>query len=334
MQLRELGKTNLKVSVIGFGGIPIQRIGFDESKRVIDACFDNGINFFDTARVYSDSEEKLGYALEGRGDFVVSTKSTAKTAGDMAEDIEISLDNLKLDKIDLYNIHFVRDKKSLNRIMGKGGALEAVKEARDDGKVDHIGVTTHMPDVAKYAIGANEFETIMLPFNFVEMEMGPMIDMANDADMGVIVMKPLAGGNIKNVAASLKFIKDYKISTIIPGMDSVEQVEANSRIGIKPPKITDEEIKRLEEEKKELGKDFCHRCEYCMPCPNGLDIPILLLYEVYYSKYNLHKWAFERYAEQTYKASDCKECGVCETRCPYNLPIREKLKKVKEVFGE
>jgi predicted aldo/keto reductase-like oxidoreductase len=332
MQFRRLGRTGLKVSVIGFGGIPIQRIGFDETKAVIDACFENGINFFDTARVYSDSEEKLGYALKGRRDFIISTKSTAKSRGDMARDVDTSLNNLKLDKIDLYNIHFVRDKNSLNRIMGKGGALEAVKEAMENGKIDHLGVTTHMPDVAEKAIETNEFETLMVPFNYMEMEMESVIEMANDVDMGTIIMKPLAGGSIRNAAASLKFIKDYNVSTIIPGMDSVGQVEENTRA--ESSKITKGEIKKLEEEKKQLGKDFCHRCEYCMPCPNGLDIPILLLYEVYYSKYNLRKWASERYAEQSHRASDCKECGVCEARCPYNLPIREKLKKVAEVFGE
>ena len=331
MQYRKLGRTGLKISALGFGGIPIQRVGFKETKEIIDKCFELGINFFDTARAYSDSEEKLGYALQDRSDFVISSKSKNPTKGGILRDIDLSLRNLKLEKIDLYHAHFIRDEGEFKRIMGKDGAMKGLKQARDEGKIDFIGFSGHTAEVVKEIMETNEFDSVMIPFNFLERDVEDLIDLANGLDTGVIVMKPLAGGAIKNTSASLKFILQYGISSVIPGMDSPGQVVKNVEV-FKNLKISDEELSELENETKKLGKNFCHRCEYCIPCPQGLDIPLILLYGVYYKNYGLEKWSSSLYKLLEVKASDCAKCGACEEKCPYSLPIREMLDEVAEIF--
>jgi len=331
MQRRDLGITGLEISALGFGGIPIQRVDFEETKAIIDKCFEFGINFFDTARAYSDSEEKLGYALQGRDKFVISSKSRERTKEGILQDIDQSLRNLKVEKIDLYHAHFIRDMNVFNQIMSKGGALEGLRQARDDGKIDYLGFSGHTAEVVKQIMESNEFDSVMIPFNFLERDMEDFIDLAKGLGMGVIVMKPLAGGMMRNAPASLKFILKRDISSVIPGMDSPEQVVQNAKI-FENLEVSSEEFSELEEEVKRLDKNFCHRCEYCIPCPNGLDIPLILLYVVYYKNYGLKDWASGLYDMLEVKASNCAKCGACEQKCPYSMPIRKMLEEAVEIF--
>lgn len=336
MEKRFLGKTELEVSAIGFGGIPIQRLDKDKAVDLIKELNNQGINFIDTARGYTISEELIGYGLEkvGRDKFILATKSMARDYEGMKNEIETSLNNLRTECIDLYQLHNVRTEADYNKVIGEDGALKALKEAKAEGKIRHIGITSHDLKTLNKAIESGYFETIQFPYNPVERQAEELFEKANKLGIGVIVMKPLAGGAIINAELSLRFIlENPNVSAAIPGMDSIEQIEKNARIGNKYKRLSNAERDIILAEAKELGTEFCRRCGYCAPCPQGIDIPGQFLMEGYYSRYNLKDWAKERYSGFTSKASDCIECGKCETRCPYDLPIRKMLKKVANILG-
>jgi len=327
MQYRDLGKTGLKISAVGFGGIPIQRVPAGGVDAIINRALDLGINFFDTARGYTDSESKLGAVLKiRRQKIIIATKSLARTGEGMAADIKRSLDTLGVDYIDLYQLHNVKDKAALEQVLSPGGALAALKEAKKDGLIKHIGITGHIKSFLLEALKTGEMETVQFPFNAVELNgVQELLDLANQMGIGVIVMKPLAGGAIRNTGLALRFILEHPVSTVIPGMDSLEQVDENVRAGNEPLTLSTDERKILMEEAGKLGDAFCRRCEYCQPCQQGIDIPTVFLLDGYFSRYNLKGWARERYQDLQARADSCLECGECEERCPYNLPIRRML---------
>ncbi len=335
MLQRRLGRTELQVSVVGFGGIPIQRIDIACADKLVNHALDLGINFFDTARAYSDSEEKIGLALKNRRDeAIIATKSMARDKQAMAADIETSLETMGVDCIDLYQLHNVKDKETIEQIMGADGALAALKEAKEEGKIKHIGVTGHIRDILLEIMQTGELETVQFPFNPVEAsDSGKLFDLAEKMDMGVIIMKPLAGGALTNGKTALSFILEHPVTVAIPGMDCIEQVEENASVGISPRPLSQLEREELARIAAKLGTRFCRRCEYCLPCPQGIDIPTLFLLDGYYTRYNLQDWAKQRYQTIEIKADDCSECGECEERCPYSLPIREMLKEVGERLG-
>lgn len=336
MEKRRLGKTNLEVSVIGFGGIPIQRVDEDLAIKLLKESYNKGINFIDTARGYNQSEELIGTAVEkiGRENFIIATKSMKRDYMGMKEDVEISLKNLKTDYIDLYQFHNVRSMEELNTITSDNGALKALKEAKEKGLIKEIGITGHTPEILEKALELGEFSTVQCPYNPVERQAENLFKKANDMEIGVIVMKPLAGGAITKGELSLRFIVDNpNVTVAIPGMESIEQINENSLVGIDMRKLTKEEEEELFGEANSLGAEFCRRCGYCLPCPQGIDIPVQFLMEGYYTRYNLKDWAQERYDAMENRATNCVECGQCEPRCPYNLPIRKMLKNVVEKLG-
>lgn len=327
MEYRTLGKTGLKVSVIGFGGIPIQRVSGTEAAGIINRALDLGINFFDSARAYTDSEEKLGAVIKSRRDeAVVATKSMARTKEAMAADIRKSLETMGLEYIDLYQLHNVKSNKDLDKVLGPDGALAALLEAKKEGLVRHIGVTGHIKDFLAETLQLEEIETVQFPFNAVETAGVPaLLEQALEKGTGVIVMKPLAGGALRNSDLALRYIMEHAVTTVIPGMDSLEQVEKNAGAGSPPRPLTAAEKEFLDEEVNTLGGGFCRRCEYCKPCSRRIDIPTVFLLDGYYTRYNLQGWARERYQDLRAKVDACVDCGECEERCPYNLPIRRML---------
>lgn len=336
MQRRILGKTGLEISAIGFGGIPVQRVDKENAAILIEELNKQGINFIDTARGYTISEELIGYGLEkvGRDKFVLATKSMARDYQGMKNDIKISLKNLRTEYIDLYQLHNVRTEADFNKVISEDGALRALKEAKKEGIIKHIGMTSHDLNTLEKGVESGYFDTIQFPYNPVERQAEELFKKANSLGLGVIVMKPLAGGAITNAELSLRFILENKnISVAIPGMDNIEQVKENARVGNEYRKLNSAERDIILTEAKELGTEFCRRCGYCAPCPKGIDIPSQFLMEGYYTRYNLKDWAKERYMAFSSKASDCIECGQCETRCPYNLPIRNMLQKVVNILG-
>lgn len=336
MEKRILGRTDFEVSVIGLGGIPIQRVDEDMAVKIIKEGLDKGINFIDTARGYNQSEELIGNALEklGRDKFYLATKSMKRDYNGILEEMNTSLKLLKTDYIDLYQFHNIRSFEELDQILSETGALKALKEAKDKGIIREIGITSHSPEILDKAIDTGEFSTIQCPYNPIEQQAEEVFKKAKEKNIGVIVMKPLAGGAITKGELSLRFIvNNPNISVVIPGMDTIEQVKSNTLVGIEVRKLTEEEEKELFQEANALGSEFCRRCGYCLPCPQKIDIPLQFLMEGYYTRYNLKDWAKTRYDAMESKASNCVECGLCETKCPYNLPIRKMLKNVVAKLG-
>lgn len=325
-----LGNTDMKIKRVGFGGIPIQRITQEDTNRVIDELEKQGINFIDTARGYTVSEEYIGNALEGRRNkFYIATKSMSRDYESMKADIELSLKKLKSDYIDLYQIHNLKPEE-FETIFDKDKAYRALLEAKQEGKIRNIGITSHSLDTIQMAIKTDKFSTIQFPYNIVENQADEVFKEANKKGIGIIVMKPLAGGALDDAKLAIKYIlsKQY-IDVVIPGMENVDQVKENVST-LENIDLTEEDNIKIEEIKSTLGKRFCRRCEYCLPCPVGINIPQLFLLEGYYTRYNLKEWAKERYASMDKKANECVECGMCETKCPYELPIREMLKNTSE----
>ncbi|TJX14406.1 aldo/keto reductase [Tissierella creatinini] len=331
MEKRILGRTNFEVSSVGIGGIPIQRVGKEEAIGIIREALNQGMNFIDTARAYLASEELIGHALEelGRDKFILATKSMARTYDGIKEEFHTSLKLLKTDYIDLYQFHNVKSKEDYEKIMGEGGAYQAVKDLQAKGLIKEIGISCHTVDVLEIAVESDMFSTIQFPYNAIEKQGEPIFQRAKEKNIGVIIMKPLAGGAISNGEAAVRFIlENPNISVVIPGMDSVKQVNENARPGIDGRSLNDEERKLLEEEAGTLGQEFCRRCGYCGPCSVGIDIPTNFIVDGYFTRYNLEDWARSRYESMAVNAKDCIECGQCEPRCPYNLPIIDMLKKV------
>lgn len=333
MEYKVLGKTGLKISTLGFGGIPIQRIDAEGTKKLIYRLKDAGINYIDTARGYTVSEEYLGYALEGiREHFVLATKSTSRTKEEMAKDIDISLKNLRTDYIDLYQIHNPT-KGDLEKVQAPGGALEALYEAKKAGKIGHIGVTLHSADLFAMAVEYDWVETVMFPYNLIETQGEELIRICGQKNIGFIAMKPLAGGAIDDATLALRFItQNPDVSVVIPGMAEEREIEQNLAAVNDTTPLSLQEQEKIQQIRDSLGTQFCRRCRYCEPCSAGISIYTMFLLEGYYSRYDLMDWAKTRYNNMDKKASDCIDCGVCETRCPYNLPIRQMLKKVENIF--
>ena len=334
MEYRVLGKTGLKVSCMGFGGIPIQRIDAEGTKKLMHRLVEEGVNYIDTARGYTVSEEYLGYALEGiRDRFILATKSMARSRDAMAADIEKSLHNLKTDYIDLYQVHNP-SMEQLDAVIGQNGALEALMEAKAAGRIGHIGLTAHSAAVFERALELDWVETIMFPYNIVENQGEALIRRCTEKNVGFIAMKPLAGGAIEDASLALRYVcANPDVTVAIPGMADPKELEQNLAACSSESPLTEEELQRMEQVKKELGSNFCRRCNYCAPCTVGISIPNVFLFAGYLERYNLEGWARDRYQTLKAKASDCVECGDCETRCPYHLPIREMMKKCAKEFG-
>lgn len=335
MEYRVLGKTGLKVSRLGFGGIPIQRIDASGTRALMEKMAAAGINYIDTARGYTVSESYLGEALEGiRDKFILATKSMARTKDAMAADIDLSLKNLRTDYIDLYQCHNP-NVDQLKQIIREGGALEALLEAKEAGKIGHIGLTAHSLEVFELALELPWVETIMFPYNIVETQGTDLIAKCTEKNIGFIDMKPLAGGALEDAALALRYVlANDHVTLTIPGMAEISELDQNLSAAENTAPLSADEYSKIESVRAALGTNFCRRCNYCAPCTVGINIPSVILFEGYLSRYGLGEWAKERYATLSAKASDCIECGVCETRCPYNLPIRQMLKHCAERLGE
>ncbi|MEG6585338.1 aldo/keto reductase [Dendrosporobacter sp. 1207_IL3150] len=335
MEKRRLGRTGLDVTVISFGALPIQRHTMEDAGPVLNAALDAGINFIDTARAYSDSEEKIGQHISSRrSEYYLATKSMSRDKSSMAKDIETSLTNMRTDYIDIYQIHNIKERKDFEAVMAPGGALEALKEAQAAGKIGHIGVTGHSLPLLIEAVKTNEFSTVQVPFNFIETgALDELFPLAESLDVGRIVMKPLGGGQVRSIDLALRFLLEHNITVAIPGMDKVEHIAQNIAPAKKFHPLTIEEKNILKDEAQQIGPNFCRRCGYCMPCAAEIDIPQMFIFHLQYAFYGLKEAIPKRYAAMKAKASACIDCGVCETRCPYDLPIRDRLKQVAQDLG-
>ena len=330
MEFRRLGKTGLEVSVVGFGGIPIQKLGRNEARKLVRLALDYKIKFFDTAQGYGDSEVKIGEGIKRRREeCLLATKSPCRDFQKALEDVDAALRKLQVKVIDLYQVHFVNDSETLDKVIGPNGSLPGLKKAKEDGKINHIGITGHNADVLLKAIENTDFETVQVPFNIIED--GPderaLLRAAKEQEVGVICMKPLAGGVITEPELSLRWILAQGVSTVIPGMIQPDEVKSNALAGRSPFPLSEKELQRLKRVCESLEENFCRRCMYCLPCPE--EIPIYLIQELG-DKVKIpqaRELSREIYARQKVNVEACTECGECEEKCPYHLPISKMLKE-------
>ena len=335
MEYITLGKTGLRVSRMGFGGIPIQKVNASVTHALMERLAQRGVNYIDTARGYTVSEQFLGEALEGglREKFVIATKSMARTKEAMARDIDISLKNLRTDYIDLYQIHNP-SLAELEQVLAPGGALEALMEAKAAGKIRHLGLTAHMAAVFERALELDWVETVMFPYNIVETQGEELMAKCREKNVGFICMKPMAGGALEDTRLALRFIRQNEnVSVVIPGMYDIREIDENLSAMEDISALTSDELAKIETVRKELGTQFCRRCNYCQPCTAGISISGIFVLEGYLQRYGLGDWAQKRYDVLNKKAGDCVGCGACEKRCPYQLPIRQMLACCKQEFG-
>lgn len=327
----KLGRTGLEVNPVGFGGIPIQRISLQDAGDLVEYAIQQGINFIDTARIYTDSEVKIGQILSKYPQVMIASKSMARDQQTMAEDIKISLENLQINCIDLYQCHNVRSQEELQAILSKDGAYSALSAAKAAGLIKFIGITGHKPALLVEALKSGKFDTVQVPFNIIETEaLEELFPLCQERNIGIIIMKPIAGGALKDHAqSSLKYILSQQESVVIPGMDTKEQIDANLSI-LNDPTLSASQTKELQDIADSLGSQFCRRCDYCAPCPQKIDIPSMFILNGYFSRYNMSEWATNRYQSLKINAGDCLQCGQCELKCPYELPIMEMLKEVHQ----
>lgn len=333
MKTMDLGQSGLKVTELGCGGIPIMRVPFEEAEVILRRCFELGIRFFDTAHVYSDSEEKMGAALKPfRSQVILATKVWGKTAGDAEKELAMSFDRLKTEKIDLVQCHNVSNQDDLAKVLGPGGAYEVLDGAKAQGRVRAVGFSSHNPDVAVKAIESGKFVTVQFPFNFIESDPEEKVfPFARERGMGLIAMKPLGGGLLDRADLCFRYLQQYGDVVPIPGIQSIKEIE--EIVGyyeVRRP-LSDTDREDMQRILSELGGRFCHRCEYCMPCEQGVQIPKVLLVKSQVRRFSPGQLAVMS-KEAVSSVEQCVECGECVERCPYGLPIPEMLKENVETF--
>ena len=336
METVRLGKTQMMVSKLGFGSIPIQRLTDDGAVAVIRRCLDLGITFLDTANAYTTSEERIGKAIAGRRDgIIIATKSGARTREGLEEHLKLSLKHLGVKYIDLYQFHNVADSDSLNKILAANGPMAAVEEARKAGVVRHIGVTSHSMDMAKEMVKSDLFETIMFPFNFVTAEAAEeLLPLCKAHDVGFIAMKPLAGGMLDNVTIAFKYLFQFPDVVPIPGVEGISEIDEIARVLEGPLQMTKAEKREMQQLRRGLGSRFCHRCDYCQPCAAEIPISMVMNTRSFAKRLPPERFFSGMTDQALEKAANCTECGECEERCPYHLPIREMIAEQVEWYQE
>lgn len=321
----QLGKTGILSPANAFGALPIQRISTDAAVSLVRRAYAGGMTFFDTARAYSDSEEKLGLAFEGiRENVVIATKTMATTPEKFWEDLETSLRLLKTDYIDLYQFH------NVNQVWGPddgSGMYECMLEAKAQGKIRHIGATAHKIGVAQELVRSGFYETLQYPFSYLcsESELELVRDCEN-ADMGFICMKGMAGGLINNARAAMAFTLQYNVLPIW-GIQREEELDEWLSFMSNPPALTPDIKAFIAQENTELAGDFCRGCGYCLPCPADITINQCARMSLMLRRAPSAAWLSDHWQAEMEKINDCAECRACVSRCPYGLQIPELLRK-------
>ncbi len=324
METVRLGKTGLKVSRIGIGGIPILRPSVDEAVKVVRHAISLGVNFIDTAFAYGDSEERIGKAIIGfRDQLVIATKSTGRDKKTASEHLETSLKRLNTGYVDLWQFHGINTSEDYEKVLKQGGAFEAAQEALETGKIRHIGASSHNLDVARKIVSSGLFETIQFPFNFVNNEAADeLVPLAKKNNVGFIAMKPFAGGRLKDAKLAIKYLLQFDNVVPDPGVQRIEDIEEIVSIVTGSWKLSQQDRQKIKDIRAKLGTRFCQYCGYCQPCPQKVDIPALM------NACNIESYGegFLRGVTQAVDgAKNCVQCGECEKKCPYQLPIRKTI---------
>lgn len=334
MRKIRLGRTELMVTQVSFGALPVQRISREEAVRLIRRAYDAGINYFDTANAYTDSEEKLGLALaDVRGQVVLSTKSGGTDKRSVTTHIENSLRMLKTDYIDLFQFH---NPAALPDPEDPNGAFAAALEAQQKGYIRHIGITNHRIALAREAIQSGLYETLQFPFSYLANEAELALPaLCSAADMGFIAMKGLAGGLLNCATAAAAFMRRYESVAPIWGIQREHELDEFLALAAQEElPITPELADLIERDRAQLAGNFCRSCGYCLPCPAGIDIPQAARMNCLIRRAPLEPYMTKQAHERMHKVEDCINCRACAARCPYGLDIPNLLKEMLRDYDE
>jgi len=323
------GKTEIMVSKIAFGGLPIQRLGMQEAAEVVRRAIDLGINFIDSANNYTDSEEKIGLAIKGipRDSLVLTTKSAASDKKTFLEHIDLSLKRLGTDYIDIYQHHLILSRANYDEIMGEGGAFEGMMEAIRAGKVRFPAFSCHSVSTAVEIMRDGKFSAVQLPFNYVDDEaVKEAIPLARELDMGIIAMKPFGGGMLNDAGLSIKYFCQFDGVVPDPGIEKLSEIEEIVRIAESGQKLSEEDMSAIMAIRAEMGSNWCHRCDYCLPCRQNIYISGALTVDSMIKRMPMRQLSVIA-AQNMENARGCIACLDCVGRCPYNLDIPELLKE-------
>ena len=337
MRKIRLGKTELMVTSTAMGCLPVQRCDEDYAVRLLRAAYEGGINYFDTANAYTDSEKKIGLALSDvREQIILSTKSAARDKAGVLAHIENSLRMMKTDYIDLFQFHQVTEVPDPN---DPNGAYAGALEAREKGWIRHIGVTSHRVNIAEECIASGLFETLQFPFSYISSERDlALAQKCKEADMGFIAMKGLSGGLLNNAAACYAFMAQYDNVVPIWGIQHEWELDQWIELTKNPPALTEELKAVIEHDRKELAGSFCRSCGYCLPCAANIDIPQSARMSALLRRSPYQKYMTEVWYEKMHRIENCLHCDACKSRCPYGLDtpalLRQQLLDYDAFYAE
>ncbi len=324
MQQFTLGRTNLTVSRTGFGALPIQRIPYEEAEALLNRALDGGISYFDSARAYTDSEEKIGRAISRRrGEFTLATKTHAKTAEGFRQDLETSLRLLNTDHIDVYQFH---NPPFVPVPGGEDGLYDAAVKAREEGKIRFIGISQHSIDRAYEAVNSGLYDTLQYPFNHLATDREvALVKLCREKDVGFVCMKALSGGLVTNARIPFAYLSQFDGIVPIWGFQHMHELEEVLAYAENPPELDEATRQLIEADRRELVGAFCRSCGYCLPCPAGIPIHNANRMRQLLERSPWRNWVTPQWQADMEKIENCIHCGACAKRCPYGLKPYETL---------
>ena len=333
MEYKRLGKTDLRVSLLGFGAVQICKMPEAEAIDLVREAVDRGINLIDTAHAYPNSEELLGKALKGIRDKVIITTKSFETSKDgLLNDLETSFKRLDTDYIDIFLMHDVSKDKKLDELLNNG-VVEAIIKEKEKGNIGFIGFSCHNPDIINRYYGIEDFSVVMIPVNFISTEfVDKNYSKLVEEDIGILGMKPFGGGRMEDARLSFKYVNQFEKVIPLIGMQSKSELEENIELIKTKSHIDDSDRKSMREIEEELGDKFCRGCGYCMPCNQGIDIVQVNFMKVLFNQFPFDEVVNPKKTKIVEQVDECIECGECIEKCPYSLEIIDMIKENRDYY--